>query len=377
MSAQSRDQRRYRRNLQDEIDSAHLYRAMAAHEGSSELRQVYLKLAEVEERHARFWEDLLEKSGAKRPAPRPSWRARTMAFLARRFGAEAVLPTVASLERMNEHVYDAQPETGGTKMRSQERSHARLLRAIEASDTRGMAGGALAQLEGRHRAIGGNALRAAVLGANDGLLSTLSLVMGVAGASLSSRAILIAGVAGLLAGAFSMALGEWVSVQSSRELYQRQIDVESDELATVPDEEQEELALIYESKGVPRGEAQEVAAHLIKDHASALDALAREEIGVDPKELGGSPWAAAATSFVLFATGALLPVLPFTFLAGRAAIVTSACVSAGGLFLIGAAITLLTGKSLWYSGGRQLLLGIGAAAVTFGLGHLLGISLAG
>ncbi|HEY7954281.1 MAG TPA: VIT1/CCC1 transporter family protein [Polyangia bacterium] len=375
-----RDLRRYRANLRDEIDSAHLYRAMAAHEASSELAQVYVKLAEVEERHGRFWQSLIEKSGGKVGAWRPSWRARTMAWLARRFGPEAVLPTVASLEQMNRHVYDTQPETGGTAMRSQERSHARLLRAIESVEPKGaggMSGGALARLEGRHRAIGGNALRAAVLGANDGLLSTLSLVMGVAGAALSSKAILITGLAGMLAGAFSMALGEWVSVQSSRELYERQIGVEADELATVPDEEQEELALIYQAKGVPLEEARGVAAHLIKDPASALDALAREEIGVDPKELGGSPWTAAATSFVLFALGALVPVLPFTFLVGTTAIIVSLGASAIGLFVIGAAITLYTGRSLWFSGGRQLLLGLGAAAVTYGLGHLLGVSLGG
>jgi VIT1/CCC1 family predicted Fe2+/Mn2+ transporter len=241
----------------------------------------------------------------------------------------------------------------------------------------GMEGGALAQLEGRHRAGGGNALRAAVLGANDGLVSNLSLVMGVAGAELNNSAILITGLAGLMAGAISMALGEWLSVQSSRELYKHQIGIEKAELAAAPEEEAEELALIYEARGLPKDEAQRMAQHIITDPASALESLAREELNVDPSELGGSAWEAALTSFFLFSIGAIIPVLPHVFLTGITAVVVSMVLSAVGLFIIGAGITLFTGRNVVYSGTRQVLFGLVAAAVTYGIGHLIGGNLGG
>jgi vacuolar iron transporter family protein len=235
----------------------------------------------------------------------------------------------------------------------------------------------VAQLEGRHKSAGGNALRAAVLGANDGLVSNLSLVMGVAGAALSGHGILITGLAGLLAGAGSMALGEWLSVQSSRELYQRQIQIEKQELEANPEEEQEELALIYQSKGLPKERAEELAGHIINSSDSALDTLAREELGIDPEELGGSPWEAAITSFFLFAVGAIVPVFPFIFLNGAPAVMVSIAISALGLFVIGAAITLMTGRSVLYSGMRMVIFGLAAAALTYGIGRLIGASIGG
>ncbi len=209
---------RYRANLQSEIDSSTVYRAMAAAEKSQQLASVYLRLAEVEERHASFWEDRMRSLGFDPGRRAPSWRARTMAFLARRFGPKIVLPTVATLEQVDQAGYDDQPETSGTKMPDQERSHARVLRYIAGGSPQGIAGETLGTLEGRHRAPGGNSLRAAVLGANDGLTSNLALVMGVAGAQLKTTTILITGLSGLLAGAFSMTIGEWISVQSTREL---------------------------------------------------------------------------------------------------------------------------------------------------------------
>jgi VIT1/CCC1 family predicted Fe2+/Mn2+ transporter len=225
--------------------------------------------------------------------------------------------------------------------------------------------------------VGGNALRAAVLGANDGLVSNLSLVMGVAGAELAGRGILITGLAGLLAGAGSMALGEWLSVQSSRELYLRQLDIEREELAAAPEEEAEELALIYQAKGIAVDQARALAARVIATPETALDTLAREELGIDPEELGGSAWEAAITSFLLFAFGAVVPVLPFMFLAGGTAVLVSVAVSAVALFGIGAAITLMTGRGVLFSGARQLLFGLVAAALTYGVGRLIGVSLAG
>ena len=355
----------------------YVYRAMAAAEGKPQLPSVYARLASVEERHLAFWEEQLRSAGAEPGPRRPSWRARLMGTLAARFGARIVLPTVATLEQVDQGGYDDQPETAGTAMRDQERSHARVLRYVAGGSPQGVAGETLGRLEGRHRAGGGNALRAAVLGANDGLTSNLALVMGVAGAQLKTSAILITGLTGLLAGAFSMAIGEWISVQSARELYDRQVRTEAAEIRSVPDEEQEELALIYEAKGLPQSEAEQVAERLLSDEQAALDAMVREELGLDPDTLGGSPYTAAASSFLMFTTGALIPIIPFFFASGTTAVVASVLAAAAGLYLIGALITLLTGRSAVYSGTRQLVFGLAAAGVTFGLGRLIGTAVGG
>lgn len=375
--AKSEDLARYRANLQDEIDSAALYRTLADVESQPPLAEVYRRLALVEERHAQFWEQRLQAAGQPVLPRRPSWRSRGLSWLARRLGPQFVLPTIASLEEVGRHMYDKQPEAQTTKMPADERSHARLFRTIVGASQTGIEGSALARLEGRHRAVGGNALRAAVLGANDGLVSNFSLIMGVAGAELASQGILITGLAGLLAGACSMAMGEWLSVQSSRELYQRQIAIEASEIAAVPEEEQEELTLIYEAKGLSPEAARKLAAEVMADAEHALDTLAREELGINPQELGGSPWEAASVSFLLFATGAFVPVAPFMCLTGMPAVIVSLVVSTVALFLVGAAITLLTARSVWYSGLRQLLFGLVAAGVTYGIGRLLGVTLAG
>lgn len=375
--SERQDVARYRANLQDEIDSAALYRALAEAEGNPELARVYTRLAEVEEEHAGFWEKKLRNAGETVPPRRVGWRSRTLAMLARRFGPRLVLPTINSMEQADSHGYRGQVESQNTPLPSQERSHARLLRAIAGSGGGGLEGGTLAQLEGRHRATSGNALRAAVLGANDGLLSNFSLVMGVAGAALSTQSILITGTAGLLAGAGSMAMGEWISVQSSRELYERQIAIEAEEIEAIPDEEEEELALIYQAKGVPEEQARQMASRIIADEKTALDTMAREELGIDPEELGGSAWEAAATSFVLFAIGAVIPVSPFIFLSGAVAVALSVALSALGLFAIGALITLLTGRSAFFSGMRQVIVGLAAAALTYGVGSLIGVAVGG
>ena len=241
----------------------------------------------------------------------------------------------------------------------------------------GLGGPALAQLEGRHRGAGGNALRAAVLGANDGLVSNLSLVMGVAGAALNNRQILITGLAGLLAGACSMALGEWLSVQSSRESYANQIQIETEEIAAAPEEEAEELALIYEARGLQRDQAQLLSRQIISNPESALDTLAREELGIDPDELGGSAWEAAITSFLLFSLGAIVPVFPFLLFTGTSAVLASIGFSILGLFLVGAATSLFTGRTVLFSGMRMVIFGSLAALVTYGIGRLIGVSIGG
>lgn len=364
---------RYRRNVREEVDGAFLYRRLAELEAGEELAEVYRRLAAVEERHAAFWAERIRAAGAEPPEPVPSRRARLLGWLAGFMGTGFLSSLMAREEQEGRTMYDDQPEAAGTTLPADERSHARLLRLMRG----GMAGGTLARLEGRHRTVTGNALRAAVLGANDGLVSNLTLVMGVAGAGLSRGSVLITGLAGLLAGAGSMALGEWISVQSSRELYERELATEADEIAEFPEEEEEELVLIYRSKGIAEQEARAMAAAMMADPSAALDAMAREELGIDPFELGGSPWTAAAASFVLFAIGAVVPVVPFGFLPVGQAVVVSLVAGAVALFLLGAGISLLTGVGVARAGARQVGFGMAAAVLTYGIGSLLGVAVAG
>lgn len=364
---------RYVANLRDERESAALYQAMGEIEHDSKIADVYRRMSEVESRHAEVWASHIREAGAAVPPDAPSWRRRTLIWLARRFGVGAILPIVSSGERNASHAYDTQPEAKAAGMPAEERSHERVFGYLLRTTKGGVVGSTLAQLEGRHRGTsGGNALRAAVLGSSDGLTSNMSLVMGVAGASLAPHQVLLTGLAGLLAGALSMAIGEWLSVQSARELYSSQIAIERAELERAPEEEREELSLIYQAKGLDPAAANDIAARIISDPASALDTLAREELGIDPSELGGSAWEAAIASFLLFAMGAIVPVIPFTFLSGWTATILSVSLSVIGLFVIGAGITLTTGSSLWKSTSRQIGLGLAAAVITFGLGRLVG-----
>jgi VIT1/CCC1 family predicted Fe2+/Mn2+ transporter len=362
-------------NLDDELNGVVLYSALARVEKDDRLAEIYRRMAAVEQRHADTWTKSLKAAGVTVPVFHPSWRTRLLAWLAQRFGAAAILPTIMGMEKDGTANYAQRSDAAS--MAADESSHARILGQISRSAPGGMEGGTLAQLEGRHRSAGGNALRAAVLGANDGLVSNLSLVMGVAGAEMSGKAILVTGLAGLLAGAISMALGEWLSVQSSRELYKHQISIEKAEIAASPEEEAEELALIYQARGVEAEQARKIADQILSDSATALETLAREELSVNPQELGGSAWEAAITSFFLFAMGAIIPVVSFMFLSGITAIAVSVLLSMGGLFVIGSAITLFTGRSVWFSGARQMAFGLAAAAITYLIGRLIGVNIGG
>jgi VIT1/CCC1 family predicted Fe2+/Mn2+ transporter len=224
-----------------------------------------------------------------------------------------------------------------------------------------------------NRARHGTALRAGVLGATDGLVSNVSLVMGVAGSGAAHTVVVIAGLAGLVAGALSMGLGEYLSVQSARELFARELEIEAEELRTNPAAEIEELCSIYERKGFPTEQAHQLAERIVGgDPGFALDTMAREELGFDPKQLGGSAWVAAGTSLALFALGALVPLLPFLLLSGGPAIVGAAVLSGVALFALGAGITNLTGMNPIRAGARQLAFGAVAAAITFGIGFAIG-----
>ena len=365
------DRKRWRENLRGEVDGEFVYRALAAAERNAKSRDLFNRLAAAENRHAQIWRGHLGMVGDADPGPRPSARARILALLARRFGTAQVLAIVRNQEQADRAHYDAQPDAVMSGLPAEEREHAKVLTAL-----RGAANGPAAHAENRHGGIGGNALRAAVLGVNDGLVSNLSLVMGVAGAGVARDQVLLAGFAGLLSGSLAMAMGEWLSVQSARELAARQIALESDELAEDPQGEIDELALIYESKGVGAPEARTVAEQIIRgDRQKALDTLTREELGIDPRELGGSAWVAASTSFGMFSAGAIVAVLPFVFIDGNAATVTSAAVSALALFIVGAGITVITGLNPWRAGMRQMLIGLGAAGITYAIGRLVGVTI--
>lgn len=365
------DVKRYRKFQQGEVDGIHYYMTLADLEEDQQLATVYRDMAKMEQRHLAVWEAELERAGVVAPRPTPTRKARALMWMARRFGTDTVLPILKANEVGADNVYATEPIALAAQLPGDERTHARVVAALGGPNG-GLSGSAIGRIESRHRSLGGgNALRAAVLGGNDGLTSNLALVFGVAGANPGNDTVILAGVAGLLAGAFSMALGEWISVMSAREAAEAQIAAEREEIELMPDAERDELALIYRAKGVPEQQARELAEHVMADRESALSVLAKEELGIVPEDLG-SPWTAAIASFILFAIGAVLPVLPFFFASGLVGILWSAVLAGIGLFLVGSTITLLTGRNPWYAGFRQLVLGLVVAGITYGIGALVG-----
>lgn len=368
------DIRRFQVNLRDELDGAALYSALAAAEPDPVRRDLFLQLSRSELEHAKLWRGKLEAAGVRNIAFKPSLRSRMLGFLARRFGPRFVLPTVAGFEFADRDKYAGQGDAAG--LSSEERGHAAVMQAASSGpQRRGMEGSNIAKAERWHRGGSGNELRAAVLGGNDGLVSNFCLMMGVAGAGVPNEWILLTGLAGLVAGACSMALGEWLSVTNASELARTQIAREREELEQTPEAEQKELALIFQAKGLQRSDAQRVAGEIMRDKDAALDTLVREELGIDPAELGGNPWSAAAFSFVLFAAGAIFPVLPFLFLSGTPAVAASIGLSALALAAIGIFSSLFSGRGVLFSAARQVVVGCAAAAVTYGIGAVLGVSL--
>ncbi len=361
--------RRYRRNLQEEVDGRTLYLLLAEAEDDPNLKQVFGRLAESEQRHIDLWREKLREAGAEVPDFRPGMQVRVLGWLARRFGTGFVTPIVERMELNAVTMYDDQPEAIAEGLPGSERSHARLFQELGRQPGESVD---VARIEGRHRGASGNALRAAVLGANDGLVSNLSLVMGFAGADPGREVVALAGIAGLLAGAISMAFGEWISVRSSREAFDRQVEIEREELEMNPEEERAELVLIYQAKGLSEEAARLTADRVFQNRETALDTLVREELGM-AEERAASPSVAAVTSFLLFAVGALLPALPWFFADGGLAIGLSLGLGAAGLFLLGSAVTLWTGRSGLYSGARQLAIGLAAAGITYGIGAAVGI----
>jgi len=368
------DIQRYRQNLRDELDGATLYTAIAAAEPDPIRRDLFLQLAQAEATHAALWREKLTAAGVKEEPYVPSFRTRLLGRLAQRFGPAFVMPTIAAAEFSDRNKYASQADA--QSISAEERGHAAVVQEMARTPAHGPVTGAdIARAEPWHRGASGNNLRAAVLGANDGLVSNFCLIMGVAGAGAGNRSILLTGLAGLVAGACSMALGEWLSVTNARELARTQISKEAEEIERTPQAEQHELALIYQAKGLQKMDAERIAAELMRDKKAALDTLAREELGVDPAELDGNPLTAAGTSFALFSAGAVFPVAPFMGLQGVQAIASSIALSAAALCGIGLLTSLFNGRSARFSAARQAVFGCAAAAVTFGIGAGLGVSL--
>jgi VIT1/CCC1 family predicted Fe2+/Mn2+ transporter len=364
---------RYGQNYLIEMDSIELYRSLAVAEKDEKRAAIFGKMVRAEERHAQRWVRLIQAGGGTVPNYRRSLRVRLFGWMARRFGTERVVPIISALEARDEAGYLQQDEAVG--LPAEERAHSRALREMgEGVPTHD--DGDIIGREGWHMASRGGSLRAAVFGINDGLVSNFSLVMGFAGAEAKPEYILLAGVAGLLAGSFSMAAGEYVSVSAQRELFEQQIAMEKQELEMSPKEEEEELALIYQAKGIPEDDAHLMARRIVENPRTAIDTLAREELGLDPSQLG-SPWVAAGSSFVAFILGAIVPVLPYLFTAGTTAWTLSGLLSCLALFSVGALISIFTARGPLVSGLRMLAIGLFASAITYSVGWLLGVSVAG
>jgi VIT1/CCC1 family predicted Fe2+/Mn2+ transporter len=364
--------RRFQDNLNDEIDGIAIYHMLAEAERDEERRSIFEQLGEVEGRHADVWREKLREVGVEPRERGPSLRVRFVGFLAKRFGVTSVLPIVRGMEAGAYSVYMAQDEAAQA-IAPDEREHGRTLARMQRPDVQPVE--AIAARETWHRTGGGGTLRASIFGVSDGVVSNTALIMGFAGAQAEGKFVLLAGLAGLLAGAFSMATGEYVSMRAQRELFERQIELERSELEAAPEEEERELVLIYQAKGLTKEEAESMAARLMENPEVALDTLVREELGLDPSELG-SPWGASIGSFFAFAVGALVPVIPFFIGADASApfVIASGALSAVAMFAVGASLSLFTGRGVLLSGGRQLALGAAAAALTFGIGSLIGVS---
>jgi len=361
------------KNVQTEIDACYLYRKLAEHESDKTVANVFRQMSEIEQSHAEAFARIVHIPVEN--LIRPSWRAKTMNLIGMIFGYDQVLNSLMDTEKSLSNAIISTKEKNKLQITGNETNHVKILWSILDNEKK-INGPQLAKFESRHRTGGGNAIRAAVLGGNDGLVSVFSLVMGIAGATGGNHSVLLAGIAGLLAGALSMALGEWISVKSSQELYENQMSIEMDEIENNPEGEIKELVLIYMAKGIPEVHAKEMAEEIMKDKFHAHEVLVKEELGINPEELKGSAVEAAVYSFMMFTVGGIIPVVPFIFTTGINAIIISIAMSTVGLFVIGGAITLFTGKNLWYSGFRQVVFGLIAAAITFGIGRLIGIAVA-
>ena len=335
----------------EEKQSSYLYRIVSDAESGTPRQILFLELAKAAEQQADLWVAEMKKNGvAPPPHYAPDRRARVVGRLVKWLGPRRMRPVLAAMKVRGMSLY----------------TKAEVGHAIPTQ---------LSEVGRRHHNAGtGGTLRAAVFGVNDGLVSNASLILGVAGATGEGGAILLTGIAGLLAGAFSMAAGEYISMRSQREIFEYQIGMERAELEQYPQEEAAELALIFAAKGIEKDEARKLADKLISDPDRALDTLAREELGLNPDELG-SPWGAALSSFMAFAAGAIIPLLPFMFATGQQALIIAISLTCVALFTVGATLSLFTGRNAWHGGLRMLAIGVAAGAGTYIIGKALRVTL--
>jgi VIT1/CCC1 family predicted Fe2+/Mn2+ transporter len=376
------DPRRFLDYLAAERNASLLYRALAD-TVDGDRREALLELAEIEDRHAEHWAAKLAEHGIDAPNPSGSLDPGDAELLsrARALGIDGILETLEQTEAAAEGMYDAEPEALPS-MSTDEREHAETFRQMRADQARVVMAPRKAIAVGGeswHRVDRSGSMRAAVFGVSDGLVSNTALVMGFAGAAPNNSTILFAGLAGLLAGAFSMAAGEYVSVASQRDLFRREIEMEATELREKPDEEQKELELIYRAKGLSRDQSAMVAAQIMSDPKTALETLAREELGLDPNELG-NPIKVAVSSFIAFAIGASVVVLPYLFFTGPTAstsipLILAIALSLISMVVVGSVVGRLSGRGMAFSAARQLAWGVGAAVVTFGVGRIIGVNI--
>lgn len=336
------------KNWHEEKQAAYIYETVA--EVEPEHKGLFLDLAKAAHKQAQIWAEEAAKLHLTSPPKYiPDFRTQIVILLIRWFGPRKIKMILAAMKVRGMSIYSTKPVLS--------QGHVMPTTVEEVG------------VRHKRTSAAGN-LRASVFGVNDGLVSNASLILGVAGANADHHTIVLAGMAGALAGAFSMAAGEYVSVRSQREMFEYQIGLEREELELYPHEEAEELALIYKSRGLPASEAKRLANHMIADKERGLDTLAREELGLDPSDLA-SPWGASFSSFLSFAIGAAVPLLPFLFSHHQHSLLMTIILTGLSLFCVGAIMSLFTGKDAFWSGFRMVFIGGGAGLLTYLIGKML------
>ncbi len=355
----------------DEVEASAVYERLAEAVGEGEKRELLLQMRDTEARHAKRWETRIAELGGQLPAAPSGWKARWLGWLARLTGPERVFQRLEVVERSAAAEYGI--GMGGSvsgqiarEVQADEKEHAATLRALGRGQREGVE--AILGREKWH-GTGGGAMREVIFGVNDGLVSTLSLVSGVAGAAVGRGVILLAGVAGLLSGAISMAAGAYISTKSQREVHEAQVAREREELEREPEEELEELYALYRLKGYSEEDARRSVDHLSQNQELMLESLVRDELGLMP-ETFPNPWLAGAQSGIAFVIGSFIPLIGYLFFGGSSALIASVGISVMALFVVGALKTLFTGLSWWRSGMEMVFIGVFATAVTYWIGSL-------
>ena len=360
----------------DEIEAASTYERLAEAATDTQTRDLLLEMRDTERRHAARWEARIRELGGELPPPPSGWRARWLGLMARLGGQEQVFRQLEAVERGAVAGYgldltDVESARIALEAQADERGHAVALRALSRPEPKSLE--TILSRESWHKG-GGGTMRELIFGVNDGLVSTLSLVSGVAGANPGRGVVLLAGVAGLLAGAISMAAGAYISSKSEREVHEAEIAREREELERDPEEEMEELRILYQLKGFSQEEAERLVERLSEDQELMLESLVRDELGLMPESFP-NPWKAGAFSGIAFIAGAFVPLISYFFLGGLEAVLVSTGLSIVALFVIGVLKTLFTGLSWLRSGLEMVGIGLFATVITYLIGSLFGVQL--